>query len=124
MGYAYVILEELRGDPDALPQNCRYNDEWNTYTIGTGCKNKLPARPDMIKEEETFTSYVLFDKRPGYAEVNVVNEADHFIKSKLGSGELILPAGVSYHFAGSYENQVRSEKTLCLYFLLRCLSSL
>jgi Cu(I)/Ag(I) efflux system membrane protein CusA/SilA len=69
--------------------------------------------PDMIKGEETFlTSYVLFDKKPGTAEVNVVNEADAFIKSKIKSGELVIPAGVSYHFAGSYENQVRSEKTL------------
>ncbi len=30
----------------------------------------------------------------------------------FSSGELLLPAGVSYRFAGSYENQVRAEKKL------------
>ena len=30
----------------------------------------------------------------------------------MASGEFIVPPGVSYTFAGSYENQVRSQKTL------------
>jgi Cu(I)/Ag(I) efflux system membrane protein CusA/SilA len=34
------------------------------------------------------------------------------LKLKIDKGELKIPAGVSYDFAGSYENQVRSEKTL------------
>ncbi|MCK4797127.1 MAG: efflux RND transporter permease subunit, partial [Spirochaetes bacterium] len=32
----------------------------------------------------------------------------------IDSGELVLPPGTSYKFAGSYENQVRSEKKLAL----------
>ena len=28
------------------------------------------------------------------------------------TGELVLPAGVSYRFSGSYENQLRAQKTL------------
>ena len=34
--------------------------------------------------------------------------------SKIKSGELRVPDGVSYRFAGSYENQVRSEKRLMI----------
>ncbi len=69
--------------------------------------------PQAIKSEDTFlVSYVLFDKKPGTAEVDVVEEAQAFLQRKIDSGELVLPAGVSYTFAGSYENQVRSQKRL------------
>ncbi|MFH1116832.1 MAG: efflux RND transporter permease subunit [Pseudomonadota bacterium] len=69
--------------------------------------------PMTIKSEDTFlVSYVLFDKRPGRAEVDVVTAADNYLKHRIAAGGLNLPAGVSYAFAGSYENQVRSEQTL------------
>ncbi len=69
--------------------------------------------PQVIKSEDTFlVGYVIFDKRDGFAEVEVVNQAQQFLQKKIDSGELKIPAGVSYTFAGSYENQVRAEKTL------------
>ncbi len=69
--------------------------------------------PMVIKAEDTFlTGYVIFDKKDGYAEVNVVEDAQNYLKEKIDSGELEIPAGASYSFAGSYENQVRSEKRL------------
>lgn len=69
--------------------------------------------PQMIKSEDTFlVGYVVFDKKPGYAEVDVVEQAQAYLKEKLASGELDLPAGVSYTFAGSYENQIRAQKKL------------
>ena len=69
--------------------------------------------PQEIKSEDNFlVSYVLFDKKPGYAEVEVVEEADWLIKHKLATGELVLPAGVHYKFSGSYENQLRFARQL------------
>jgi Cu(I)/Ag(I) efflux system membrane protein CusA/SilA len=69
--------------------------------------------PMVIKSENTFlTGYVIFDKKPDYAEVDVVHDAQEFLKDKIDSGEFDLPAGVSYEFAGSYKNQIRSEKKL------------
>ena len=71
--------------------------------------------PQVIKSEDTFLlGYVLFDMKPGNAEVDVVEECQRFLKDKINSGELVLPDGVSYKFAGSYENQVRSQKTLMI----------
>ncbi len=71
--------------------------------------------PQVIKTEDTFlTSYVIFDKQPGYAEVDVVEECQAFLQAKMDSGEFVLPAGVSYTFAGSYENQLRAVKTLSI----------
>ena len=69
--------------------------------------------PQVIKSEDTFKlGYVLFDMKPGYAEVDVVEQCDQYLKQKLTSGQLSLPAGVSYTFAGTYESQIRSTKTL------------
>jgi len=69
--------------------------------------------PQVIKSEDTFlVGYVIFDKRDGYAEVEVVEQAQAYLQSKIDSGELSIPAGVSYKFTGSYENQIRAEKKL------------
>lgn len=71
--------------------------------------------PQMIRSEDTFlTSYVLFDKQPDVAELSVVEDAQQAIAREIESGGLVVPAGVSFDFAGSYENQVRSEKRLSL----------
>ena len=71
--------------------------------------------PQMIKSEDTFlTGYVLFDKKDGYAEVDVVEEAQRFINQKISDGELVVPAGVSYKFSGTYENQLRAMKRLSI----------
>jgi Cu(I)/Ag(I) efflux system membrane protein CusA/SilA len=69
--------------------------------------------PQVIKSEDTFlVGYVIFDKRDGYAEVEVVEQANAYLQDKIASGELAIPAGVSYKFTGSYENQIRAEKKL------------
>jgi Cu(I)/Ag(I) efflux system membrane protein CusA/SilA len=71
--------------------------------------------PQMIKSEDTFlVGYVIFDMKPGNAEVDVVEDAQAYMQERIDSGELVLPAGVSYTFAGNYENQIRSQKTLMI----------
>lgn len=69
--------------------------------------------PQMIKSEDTFlVGYVIFDKRDGFAEVDVVEDAMAYLDEKSRTGEFIVPEGVSYAFTGSYENQVRAEEKL------------
>lgn len=69
----------------------------------------------MIRSENTFLNgYVIFDKNEGIAEVDVVDEASKILKQKLSSGALVLPAGVSYQFAGNYEHQIRATKRLMI----------
>lgn len=71
--------------------------------------------PQMIKAEDTFkTAYVTFGKRDGFSEVDVVDSATAYLDAERQSGALVLPAGITYEFAGSYENQVRSEARLKL----------
>jgi Cu(I)/Ag(I) efflux system membrane protein CusA/SilA len=69
----------------------------------------------MIRSENTFlVGYVIFDKLEGKAEVDVVEEATEILKGKIDSGEIMLPAGVTYKFAGNYENQIRATKRLAI----------
>lgn len=71
--------------------------------------------PQVIKSEDTFLNgYVIFDKKPGYAEVDVVEEAQEYINSLLKSGEFVLPPNVTYKFTGNYENQIRATKRLAI----------
>ena len=80
-----------------------------------GWKAALERVPQVIKSEDTFlTAYVLFDKKPGHAEVDVVEQSQRYLQDKINTGELVLPPGVSYTFAGTYETQVRSAKTLAV----------
>ncbi len=80
-----------------------------------GKKLQYRRGPQVIKSEDGgLVTYVLFDKIPGYAEVDVVENATKFINKKLADGSLIFPPGVTYKFAGNYENQIRSEKRLML----------
>ena len=50
----------------------------------------------------------------GHAEVDVVEECQRFLQAKIDSGDFVLPKGVSYKFAGNYENQIRSEKRMMI----------
>lgn len=71
--------------------------------------------PQVIKSEDSFlTTYLTFDRRPELSEVEAVEQARAVIDQKIESGELQIPAGLSFEFAGSYKNQLRSEKRLML----------
>jgi Cu(I)/Ag(I) efflux system membrane protein CusA/SilA len=71
--------------------------------------------PQVIKSEDTFlVGYVIFDMKQGNAEVDVVEDAQRAIEANLETGELVLPAGVSYRFTGNYENQIRATKRLMI----------
>lgn len=71
--------------------------------------------PESIKAEDTFlVGYVIFDKKPGFAEVEVVEGAERHLKNLMAAGQFTLPSGVSYRFTGAYENQVRAEARLRL----------
>jgi len=83
--------------------------------LGELVKIKYIRGPQLIKSENTFlVGYVIFDKKTGFAEVDVVENAQDYLKEKLSQGEFELPAGVSYVFTGNYENQIRATKRLMI----------
>ncbi|WP_181447994.1 efflux RND transporter permease subunit, partial [Dissulfurirhabdus thermomarina] len=106
-------LRELRDSPERLADILVPAPGGAQIPLGQLAEVRYVRGPQVIKSEDTFlTGYVVFDKRPGTAEVDVVREAQRHLQEKIASGELVLPAGVSYAFTGSYESQVRSERKL------------
>jgi Cu(I)/Ag(I) efflux system membrane protein CusA/SilA len=76
-----------------------------TYTRG----------PQLIKSENTFlVGYVIFDKKPSFAEGDVAENAQKYLTGEIAAGRFTLPPGVHYKFTGNYENQIRAAKRLLL----------
>jgi Cu(I)/Ag(I) efflux system membrane protein CusA/SilA len=106
---------ELRDDPESLKKILVPTNSGAQIPLGELAELKYTRGPQMIKSEDTFlVGYVLFDKRDGFAEVNVVDDAQKFLQEKIDAGTLKVPAGVSYKFSGNYENQVRAVKRLAI----------
>ena len=104
---------ELRANPTDLASIYVPVAKGNPVPLGELVDIRYEKGPQVIKSEDTFlVGYVLFDKLDGFAEVNVVENAQALIQEKIDSGELVVPKGISYRFTGTYENQLRSEKTL------------
>ncbi len=106
---------ELRDDPETLGKILIPTPTGAQIPLDQVVDIEYVRGPQAIKSENTFlVGYVLFDKREGYAEVDVVNDAREMIQRKIDAEELTVPSGVSYKFSGSYENQVRAEKRLSI----------
>jgi Cu(I)/Ag(I) efflux system membrane protein CusA/SilA len=106
---------EFRDNPEDLKKILIPTPAGNQIPLGELVEITYVRGPQLIKSEETFlVGYVIFDKREGFAEVDVVENAQEYLQSKIESGELSIPAGVSYKFTGNYENQVRATKRLMI----------
>ncbi|MGJ8694579.1 MAG: efflux RND transporter permease subunit [Thalassotalea sp.] len=104
---------ELRATPDDLKKIYVPVEKGSPVPLGELVDIRYEQGPQVIKSEDTFlVGYVLFDKLDGFAEVNVVENAQKLIQEHIDSGELVVPKGISYMFTGTYENQLRAEKTL------------
>jgi Cu(I)/Ag(I) efflux system membrane protein CusA/SilA len=108
-------LRELRDRVDMLERVLVPAMGGAQIPLGDLSKIQYTRGPEAIKSEDTFLiGYVLFDKKEGYAEVDVVEACQRYLDAKIASGELVLPPGVSYRFAGNYENQIHAQKTLAV----------
>lgn len=108
-------LRELRDSIEALERILVPGDGGVQIPLTELTTIEYLRGPQAIKSEDTFpVAYVTFDMRAGYAEVDVVEACAEFLERGIASGELDLPAGVSYSFAGTYENQIRAQKTLAV----------
>ncbi len=104
---------ELRDTPQDLANIYVPTSKGTPIPLSEVATIRYEKGPQIIKSEDTFlVGYVLFDKQDGFAEVNVVENAEALIQEKINNGYLEVPPGVSYQFSGTYENQLRAEKTL------------
>ncbi|MBN1448877.1 MAG: efflux RND transporter permease subunit, partial [Bacteroidetes bacterium] len=106
---------ELRDNPGALEDVLLPAVMGMQIPLGEVAELKYQRGPQSIKSEDTFLiGYVIFDKMEGEAEVDVVQRAQAQLQERIESGELSVPPGVSFRFAGNYENQLRAEKRLSI----------
>ena len=106
---------ELRDNPTDLKNIYVPVAKGGSIPLGELVTIRYEQGAQVIKSEDTFLiGYVLFDKLSDYAEVSVIENAQTLIQSKIDTGELIVPKGINYQFTGTYENQIRAEKTLAV----------
>ncbi|WP_222983879.1 efflux RND transporter permease subunit [Flagellimonas meishanensis] len=104
---------ELRNNPEDIKGIYVPVAKGSPVPLGELVTIRYEQGPQVIKSEDTFlVGYVLFDSLDGFAEVDVVENAQATIQAKIDGGELVVPKGISYAFTGTYENQLRAEKTL------------
>lgn len=106
---------ERRGSPDDIEAIVLRTASGAFVPLGEVAEVRYVRGPMAIKSEDNFlVNYVIFDRYSGLAEVTVVEAARNYLEQQRASGALLIPEGVSWSFAGSFENQVRSERTLRL----------
>ena len=106
---------ELRDDLDQLQHVLVPTASGAHIPLAQVAEFRFVRGPQAIKSEDTLLlGYVIFDKAPGWAEVDVVERCEAALEAAVASGELEIPTGVSYVFTGTYENQVRAQKTLAI----------
>ena len=106
---------ELRNDPEAINKILLPTKSGGQIPLGALVKTNFVRGPQSIKSEDGFlVGYVLFDKEPGYSEGEVVNKAQDYFKEKIQSRTLVVPPGISYKFAGNFEQQERASKRLSI----------
>jgi Cu(I)/Ag(I) efflux system membrane protein CusA/SilA len=104
---------ELRDSPEELKRILVPAMNGVQIPLGEIASIDYTRGAQMIQSENSFlVGYVIFDKVENRAEVDVVQDADKMLKQDIASGNLVLPAGVTYKFAGNYEQQIRATKRL------------
>jgi Cu(I)/Ag(I) efflux system membrane protein CusA/SilA len=112
---------ELRDSPEALADILIPTANDVPIPLGELAGITYAKGPQMIQSENTFlTGYILFDKQPGIAEVDVVNQVAAYLRTKITDGSLVLPPGTVYTFVGNYEQQQRAAYRL-LFIIPLCL---
>lgn len=104
---------ELRNNPEKIKNIYVATPNGTQVPLGDLVEIKYEQGPQSIKSEDGFlVGYVLFDREEGFSEVELVKEAQAYFDSKVEEGVLEVPTGVTYKFAGNYEQQVRANKRL------------
>lgn len=106
---------EFRDNPEDLKSILIPSASGIQVPLGELAEIEFTQGPQLIKSENTFlVGYVIFDKQEGYAEVDVVENAQEYLNGKIADGSLEIPSGVNYTFTGNYENQIRATNRLLI----------
>ena len=106
---------ELRDQPEKLKRIYITTATGTQIPLAQIMTIKYEKGPQNIKSEDGFlVAYVLFDKAEVYSETQVVQKTRQHLETKIKAGKLIVPSGISFEFAGNYEQQVRANRRLAI----------
>jgi Cu(I)/Ag(I) efflux system membrane protein CusA/SilA len=100
-------MEQIRRLPISTPKGI--------VPLGEIARVESRPGPQMITSEDTFkVAYVIFSGRQGVAELEVVEAAREHLDSLRREDKLRLGPGIRYDFAGQYQQEVRTNRTLAV----------
>lgn len=106
-----VDARATREDLERIPV---FTGSGAAYPIGSLAPLEVRLGPSEIKSENgRLVGYVTLNAR-GRDEVSVVEDGQSHLTEAVRRGDLVVPAGVHWTWAGQFENQVRSTKRLAL----------
>ncbi|MEL6659482.1 MAG: efflux RND transporter permease subunit [Bacteroidota bacterium] len=106
---------EFRADPEQLKRIYIATPTQQQIPLGELVDIRYETGPQSIKSEDGFLiGYVLFDRESDFAEVEVVNNAQAHLQVLIDQGQLVVPAGINYRFAGTFEQQQRASQRLSI----------
>jgi Cu(I)/Ag(I) efflux system membrane protein CusA/SilA len=104
---------ELRDDPKAMRNILIPTHDGQQVPLGAVTDIQYRQGPKAIKSENTFlTNYITFAKQDGIAQVEVIQATRDHLSDLKQQGKLDIPRGVSYEFAGDYQNQQKASQRL------------
>jgi Cu(I)/Ag(I) efflux system membrane protein CusA/SilA len=107
-------LRELRDSVESLARILVPAPDGTQVPLTQLAEIRHTIGPQVLRSENALpVGYVIFDKRPNEAEVDVVDEARTYLRRLEDEGKLDL-GEASYRFVGTYENQVKSEERLMI----------
>lgn len=108
-------MREARDSIEALERVLLTSKEGAAIPLASLAEIRYTRGPQMIKSEDTFlTGYVTFGNEPGSAPMDVVFAAQQYLKDAEARGDLLRPDGVTYRFAGDYENQLEFNRNFAV----------
>ncbi|MEM9075047.1 MAG: efflux RND transporter permease subunit, partial [Myxococcota bacterium] len=109
------LMREERSAPEDLLALPIAAPEGAVIPLGQVASLRYVRGPQMMRAEDTFlTSYVLFDPARGVTDVDAVHAAKTHLETLVANGSLVVPEGVSWRFAGTYENHERANARLMI----------
>ncbi|MFW5840257.1 MAG: efflux RND transporter permease subunit, partial [Planctomycetota bacterium] len=98
-------IEQIRRLPIRTPRGTVPLEEIVEITFRQG--------PQMLLSEDTFkVTYVTFAGQEEVADLDVIHAAQNTLQQARQSGEIKLPSGITYRFAGEYEQELETSRTL------------
>ncbi|HLR89332.1 MAG TPA: efflux RND transporter permease subunit [Balneolaceae bacterium] len=104
---------EYRNTPEMMRRILIPSSDGSQIPLGQLADIRFETGPMTIFSENTFlSSYVIFDRLPDEAPIDVINRVGDQLDHHIRTGSLTVPDGVSYTFEGEFRNQQRAAQQL------------